>query len=663
MKFSRQTNAGFVSYFLLPALLLAAGVYGLAARVTLLSFLVTLSTFLVFSFVGFRLYRRLVSIQESSIDAWVFGSVMGVTVGRLALILSCWMFGPRPEVIGAVLAGFVALGVLLRIRPAARTREDVSEAQWTLGIFVVMLILIAIPYWYAGRLTEGGYTFVPYFSKDFLNHISVSIELSRAVPPQSPYFAGQVLHYYWLFHSLPAATIVLNGTTGWDALCCAVPFNTLLFIASLVLTVRSFSSHSPSRYVAVIVGLIAPSYIWCLYAAKTFAPQLLQRLPIPTEFTGISHSWYRDFLYEPHAVYALTLVLFSHHIISMQLHQNCNRLFLGGFALGAALLSDAFIGIVGSCWMAAMLGWMILTRRVGFLSSVLAVLPTTFMGLLGWALGVFPAGGRPLVLAPHPMTIYAPAYLVLELGPIFILGTGGMALLIWTRNWTAVISLGTLAILALVFAFLIQMPLEQDIALRKGIKVVQIPLVVLSAFALRAVFDRPNLKLVKCLSAIAVAAGVLTILTDLHHYTNVTPNTLQVTPDQMRAYEWLRTQTTRDSTVQVLDEVRPGRKLMATKDQVIPALAERRTLFCNYELPYLFQVPNVAIQRRTAMLERVFTSNDSQEIHRLLKEMGLTYLYLDESRPGPLTEVFNLVRSGDLQEVFQAGSIRILLVR
>src|SRR4029079_6343253 len=261
MRLLREPGIGVGVYFVLPVLFLAAGFYGSAARITLPCLLVSLSSFLLLSFVGIRIYRRLIPIQESNIAVWVFGAVLGVTVGRVALILGGWMVGPLPAVVGSVLGILVVLGLLLRAPSPAWTREDASEGLWILGIFGMMLILIAVPYWFAGRLTEGGYAFVPYFNKDFLNHISVSIELSRAVPPESPYFAGEVLHCYWLFHSLPAASIVLTRTTGWDALCCAAPLNTLLFIASLVLTVRSFCCHKTSSYGAVALGLLAPSYI------------------------------------------------------------------------------------------------------------------------------------------------------------------------------------------------------------------------------------------------------------------------------------------------------------------------------------------------------------------------------------------------------------------
>ena len=224
--------------------------FGIAGRVSVQGAATMLASFAILSFAGVVLLRQLIPTIESRLCILTFGPLSG------------WF---------SVVSAFASRGWrLVRRSRRRRWRTDYSlarrsfsrrfvrehypsgvckirrEVDWVFGMSAAVLAAMAICYWGVGGLTAKGYAFVPYFAWDFFNHISVCAEVSRQMPPQNSYFAGQPLHYYWFFHAWPAALINLAGVSAREAFVLSLPGTVLLFVGAFTGLIWSYESGDPA---------------------------------------------------------------------------------------------------------------------------------------------------------------------------------------------------------------------------------------------------------------------------------------------------------------------------------------------------------------------------------------------------------------------------------
>jgi hypothetical protein len=646
--------------------------FEIAARVSVHGAAMMLASFAILSVAGIVFLRQLVPTIESRLCILALGPVVGLVFGRYCLLLTGLALGPSFVSAAAghvIVAGIATLLVACRARPLPPSHsEDPHELNWILGISAAVLLAMAISYWGEGSLTAKGYAFVPYFPWDLFNHIACTAELARSVPPQNPYFAGQPLHYYWFYHLWPAAIVNLSGATARDGLILSLPAAVFVFVGTLSCVVRQYMPKAAPRYLAIGLGLFAFSYIGILYAAKTASPYLVRYLPSNTlnaYFSFLSHSWFRDFLYEPHALTALTCVLvaiFFHN--TSRAHPDWGAsLFLGLF-LGSAASADLFVGMIGLAWFGATNLGSFLRESGRRATILLSLLAATGVIAGAFALRVFPLGSGALHLGIHPMAKYGPLYLLVELGPIFVFGAIGIYLSLRRGNIAGYHSMLLLMLIGLVLAFTVMVPLGPSLVLRKSIKVVQVPLIIFAAVACAGYLDLHPRHWLRFAAVPIILAGFLTLVTDLRQYldleTNRTPEIVYISRQRMQALDWLRTRTPRDAIVQLLDEVRPGQPIKQKYDISIPAIGERRTLF-NSEYPYVLHVDENDRENRKSILEEVFASCDAASLRRNLRRLPPHYIFVDASAPGPLASLRELRASGSLEQVFQAGEYSVLL--
>jgi hypothetical protein len=266
------------------------------------------------------------------------------------------------------------------------------------------------------------------------------------------------------------------------------------------------------------------------------------------------------------------------------------------------------------------------------------------------------------------MAKIAPLYLVIELGPMFLFGAAGLYLALRNRR-TSSYEMLLVLLSALFIAFLVMTPLEPNVVIRKGIKVLQIPLVVFASFACAAYLDLPRRHWLRVAGTAAIIAGFSTLCTDVLRYvdldTDRPPSNTYISEDRMSALEYIRTHTAPDAIVQSSDEVRPERSYEGKQNWEveisIPALGERRTLLGNYKKPYENHVPKAEITHRITILERVFTAKDPETLRSSLERLPPHYLLVDWNSPGPTVPLKELISTGYLEEVFQRGEISVLL--
>jgi hypothetical protein len=646
--------------------------FGVVARFPLGGTATTIFTLMVMAFVGIVFLRQLVPAINSSICLLVFGSVFGLVCGRLSLILAGLGLGP------SVFSAALAFGLLpciafllLRLRPRPLPRwgaEDQHELNWILGLNSAVLLAMAFPFWGAGHLTSKGYAFVPHFDEDYFNHIAYTAELARSLPPQNPYFAGQTLHYYWFYHLWPAAVVNLSGATARDALVLTLPSAVLLFVGALTCLVRFYMPKSSPRHLAIGLGFFAFSYIGIFYIVRlnfVYLNNYIGRF-ININYSYLSHSWFRDCLYEPHAVTAITFLLFLFYLRNITTTRSAlGSSLLSGLVLGIIIMTDLFIGMIGLIWFVTANVRPFLRGNEGRAHIVLSSLVSIVVILSAFGLQLFPARGGALRLGIHPMAKFAPIYLLVELGPLFAFGAVGLYLSLRQGRIPFFHSMLLLLAIALFLCFTVVIPLEPNQVIRKAIKVVQVPLVVFTSVACSVYLDLPSRHWFRLAGVPVILAGFLTLCTDIFQYVDIeterSPATTYISLSKMQALEWIRNHTASDAIVQLLDEVRPERGYAGTLDLSIPALGERRTLFGNYKLPYLLHVDKAELNKRKVIIEQVFVSGDPYDLRKNLERLPLHYLLVDASFSGPLDAIRQLKVSGYLEEVFRAGEITVLV--
>ncbi len=653
--------------------LIALVLLGLMARVSAPGAAALLLTLVAMAFAGVVLVRLAVPSEESNLCLLVFGSILGLLLGRIGLTVTGLIPAAHTQGLLIVAALSLGLGAWLkrgRILSGPGIEEDRADLPWLAAVTGVVLLLMTPPLLAVGRLTERGYAFVAHFNGDFFHHTAIAAELTRGLPPQNPLFAGEPLHYYWAYHLWPAAVAGLTGMPVREAVILTVVPTVALFIAALALVVRLDIPDRRARFFGIGLALFAYSYIGLLYVANVLSPALLRMLPRyftpDTGYTFLSHSWYRDFLYEPHAVTALTLLLLVVYLDRVSRNSALARTFIG-LALGVSVATDAFIGVIGLCWYGAACLWRLWQGRGALLLHALPL--AVAAALLGGAmvLGILPTSGGAVRLAVHPIAKFGPLYLLVELGPLFVFGVIGLGLAMASRQ---VSSSGAMLLLAgpsLLLAFLLMVPLEPNQALRKGMKVLQFPLVVFAANAFAAYTVRPRLPWLSAASAVVLLSGLVTLGTDVFQYVDLLGRkpqpTTYVRPEEMQVLDWTRTHTPRDAVFQSLSEVRPGRSFRDTSGSLISTFGERRTLSGDYRGAELFQVSETAIERRRQRLEDLFTAADARVIREILEELRPDYLYVDEKQPGPVDVIRQLEASGFLHEVYRVAGISVVRVK
>jgi hypothetical protein len=499
--------------------------------------------------------------------------------------------------------------------------------------------------------------------------VAIVAELSRAVPPQNIYFVGEPLHYYWLSHLWPGSLAVVADAPAQAVLSATLPLTVTLFVAALFLVVKRFVRETRASVLAVLIALIAFSYLGWLFLAVQIVPGIATLLPnsSPVGYSFLSHSWFRDFLYEPHAVTAVTfalMLLFLDDASRLPTSWTYTSAVSLGLMAGGVLLSDSFLGLLMAGWLTLRCGHRVMVRPAALPGACLAMATLAAFFVLGFMLRMFPSGGGSLTLGVHTMAKVAPVYYVGETGPLFIIGMMGLY-----RAWREkvvgrFVPVLVLLVLAMALSFTVHVPIEPDIALRKALKILQVTLVVLVGFCLTRGYWKGYVRVGMAATA---AAGLVTLFTDLHQYSDLSrsgfpPPTL-VADDEMRVYRWMRKDIPPGSAFQMLDQVRPGRRYHDTADWNIVGLGERRSLFANYEQPYLIQISDAALDDRLLALEHVFVAESVPELVAALRKLPPHQLIVNEAAPGPVDVVREAVREGALTEVFRSGRYSVVHLR
>ena len=577
---------------------------------------------------------------EQLVIGYGLGIVWTILISILALSLSV------PVALLPVASLLLALG-LLRL-PAVGERRPLAPAGfwwghqgiiWLAAIAVALTVIVILR---VGHVEDGRHLFTTLFVNDYFNHMAVTAELAKNVPPRNIYFAGSPAHYYWFFHIIPAAFYRLTemSVNLRCLLLTLASVNIAVLMVALWALVSRFRVAAREAALTIAMILVAYSYVDIFLVGRWLGrlvglPHVLpQSLWARLEgFSGLSHSFVRDFWVEPHSVTAVLLT-----VTAILIYRGASwrgpafvRGLLAGLPAVCALGCDSFVGLVLILWLGVDLAFD-LWKRPDKRRTILWMVPGFFIaGVIGLAylVGFSVIGSQTRMLSFQPLTgviATLPFYLVLDYGPLFLFGLIGW-IMIW-RSDDVPHDLGRLwlmAVIALLFGLLVRHAVEYDVVLRKAGKPLQLVLLGgAGVFVSRFVNLRRSLRW-------AVFAAVLmalpTLLLDFQAFAGVggargLVNTISA--EDVDAMAWLRAETSPKAIIQgcpgyqgeYLYEINP-----------VPPLAERSVAVGTYMLAALWGVGGKAAIARSKLIDGMFEQGDLDQAAAICDSLGIGYLY------------------------------------
>ncbi len=570
--------------------------------------------------------------------AWaIFSTVLFMRFGLSTLFLACGSAG-------------VALALYLLIKPT-ENRNQVSfgsfvhEYRWDILFGLAAIALTVLVIMRVGFFNGSAHVFTTLFVNDYFNHLAVTAELAKNVPPTNIYFEGLTAHYYWFFHVLPASfhrltelQVSVRSLLLWqDCL------NILMLFISLGYLLRRSGVSRRASIMSLSLVLFFYSYIDLFIIGRALGNMISIAELVPSlgpiwqkieSFSGLSHSYMRDFWVEPHAV---TAVLLSTAAVSVHCFRNVSwRPVVRGLILGcfvfAAFGCDSFLGTILAIWIGLdvsidfVKGDRALRKDFLQLSGGVAI---TAVVALTYIFGLDMIGGQKGLLQFTPMTgviATLPFYLALDYGPIFLFGLAG-----WWLLWRGKLSfkvnrLWLLGAVALVMGLFLRHAVEYDILLRKSGKPLQLVLLIGAGvfFEQLTSMSRRTKNIVTLLLLLALPAVLFDIQAfggfggsrGLENY---------IEPRELRAVEWVRNNTPVDAIVQG----QPGYQGEYLYEfNPIPPLAERPVAVGTYMMSALWGVGGKAALTRIHAVDSLFQAETAKRAAFLADSLNIDFLFI-----------------------------------
>jgi hypothetical protein len=647
---SRSLENGATGAVLALALVLSALLFGSVAKAAF--YAISLAIFVA---PGIPLAKRWLD-PPLSIPA---GAVLGYLASSLAasVLARFELLGP-----GTMIAATTGLYFALRLAASLVPERPRGNAGADGGFFSAALLLpllvVALPFLRVGAAVPDGVAFRAYFSADLMTHLSVVAELQKgAYPPTNPFYAGEPLHYYWLFFGQPAAFGASGTNQG--ALLSLYLASGMLFTGLLYGAGRALGLAPPRALLATAVTLLAVSYEGLLTLARHLSGAGSFRETNVDAFgrwvLGLVSldGLHRSVLYTPQHLFSYSLLVVLLVLVLRGEPRDRAGALLLGVLLGGMAGTSIVTAILAGPWTIGVMFFRRESFRRFFDLSLWTAGPALLFLAAYVALGFFGDAGGALTLRsprwPEPFSV-----LVLECGALCLLcayrlSTG------FRRFDREVAALAGLALLAVLF-----LDLEGYegvwMAWRAG-SVLLIALGFLAAPALGGSISARH--------ALAILPAVATAVLDLVNAQDISNRNLSagefrwttvVSRDEWEALQWMRTETPEDSMAQW--DVR-AREL--GEWALLPAIAERR--MAAGSPIFLLDLRKYRVRERRE-IRPIFTSGDPFEAHRLATGLGIDYLFVGSrelqtrgERLRPLFETQALFRT-----VFSNTGVTILAV-
>jgi len=635
-----MTNSKQVGHSVASQVLCVAGPVGIAAMTGLWIADAATATATVITLVAFALPGFIVSrCVASTTMAMIYAVPLGYALTSLVIIAAVGLGGWNIPVIGGAYSLLLAVvyvitrwthggrGNLL----AAHTGCDAELPPLVAITLAALVLLLSIPLAHAGSLTERGYAFAGLFGHDFILRATDSAALSQSIPEDNFFFHGQkTTNYYILWYILPATIFNLLGRNADATKIVAVVslisvpvFGTLVYFALESFVKATTEAAVASTRLAIIFLLLfgcCYSYHW-LFVGLTHVldPAVYPAVGNATHQMGpVSTSWFKDLLFQSHAVLALMQLLASMYFV-LRPPFPLRGLWVG-LLLGSMLITDTVVFLViasafGVWYLLNVFDW----SRIG----EVALITGSVACIISLCLGIHVLGSteysNKIVFLPYFKAIVGlPLLLVLCLGAMPVL-----ALLAWTQRawrlerqtWLLI----ALLIAALFFMLCITEVLEGNVFLRKALTVARLPLLLLSGRYLYSLL-RPTWGV-----SLLVLLAAPTLITDTYatSETSDAQHVDYVSKEDMAAALWIRGHTERGAVVQSLIDY-PG----PFEYSLTVCFAYRRAALGLWKMAYQRYPNRAAMDERVQEVKSLYTTSSDDERIRLAKSLYINYVYV-----------------------------------
>lgn len=543
---------------------------------------------------------RALSPAAGWLPALAFGPLFGQAFGSL-ILTGFWVAGGRGAwllVAAPLLVWTLAVparGLRGRLRlPATQPGDAVALAL----LAVIVPVIVGLPFAHVGELTPDGQAYRAYFTADYVWRRAVVIELAKgAAPlPLNPYFAGDVLHYYWMPHVLSAVQYRFAGA--WATL------DELLLIRSIAIDFffvtflygigRLFGVRPWAAAAGVTFAIVASSFEG-LYALFDFSSKNLPLSEVKNLNIDAISRWYfqgipidglqRLLFYQPHHAVGYSVGLIGLLVLAARARARDPVMFaIAGLCLGLSVAISSFAGLMVTAAAAVYeLASIIRDRDVGRapLHAIAAALPLGAAAALVFALGYVDTSGSVLAFGLNRVAVHQFFWVtLLSFGPILIVTLLAIPVLLAERRGLWV--LGALVATSAVFYFFINVRDHQDVYVgwRVGHFAFMSAGVIAGVLLQHIVASTSAAQPVQwAFVSIAFAAGLPTTIIDVYNTQDIYNRnmgasfrwTLILTPDELAAFDWIKRHTAPDALFQV-DPMARDSETWA----YLPAFAERR---------------------------------------------------------------------------------------
>ncbi|HEY7818968.1 MAG TPA: hypothetical protein VIG29_12165, partial [Vicinamibacteria bacterium] len=520
--------------------------------------------------------------------------------------------------IAACLVLYLLLRGLATLVPQRSGEDEDRLSGFFAAALLLPLLLAAAPFLKVGAEVEGGVAYRAYFSADLMTHLSVVAELQKgAYPPSNPFYAGEPLHYYWLFFAQPA--VFAPSGSNQAALLSLYLASGMLFTGLLFGAVRGLGLIPRRALLATGVILLAASYegALTLFRAGSFRDTNVDAFGRWVLGLTSLDGLHRSVLYTPQHLFSYSLLV----LLLLLLLRDEPRDRPGAILLGALLGGMAGASIVTAMlagpWTLAVLFFRSRSMRRFLELAIWTGVPALLCLAAYLGLGFFGDAGGALTLRAPRWPEVATA-LVLDCGALlalFLLRRGSGL----RRFDREVAALAALALLAVLF---LDLKGYEGVwmAWRAG-SVLLLALGILAAPALGSSLRAHH--------ALLLAPASLTVALDVWNAQDVSNRDLSagdfrwttvVSRDEWEALRWIREKTPEDSLVQW--DVR-AREL--GEWALLPAIGERRMAVGS---PIFLLDLRKYRARERREVRPIFASGDPEEAYRLATALGIDYLFL-----------------------------------
>jgi len=622
---------------------------------------------------------RAITTGEGWLPSLAFGPLLGQALGCFVLTL-LWVAGARGPWLLLAGPAIVAGLIVPARRLQGRWRLPVTAPGDAIALALLLIIVplvVGWPFAHVGELTADGQSYRAYFTADYVWRRAVVIELAKGAPlPVNPYFAGDVLHYYWMPHMLTG--VQYHFARAWASLDELLLIRSiaidLFFVGFLYGMARLFRVRPWAAALGVAFVILSTSFegLYALfdYSSKNIPLSAVKNLNIDAlsrwNFQGIPIDGLQRLLfYQPHHIVGYTIGLIGLLALAVRTRPVDAAAFaVSGVCLGLSIAISSFAGMMVT--VAAMLFefvGVLRTRdiRRGVIHAIAAAIPLAASVAVVYGLGYVDRSGSVVELTVNRVATHQFFWVTfLSCGPVLIAAAMAIPALMSERRSVAVF--GALAVTSMFFYFFVNVLDHQDVytGWRVGHFMFMSAAVVIGMLLERiAVSTSVTQPLQLGVLVIAFLAGLPTTLIDIYNTQDITNHnmapsahwTLVLSPDELQAFDWIQKNTRPDALFQV-DPLARDSETWA----YLPAFAERRMAI---GLP-ISMVPLAKYQQGSEAIRNLFEESPLAAYERAVRAR-VNYVLVGPpertAHPG-VEDRFNSI-ANQMPLAFKNGSISI----